>query len=210
MKTLTSFLGIAFVAFMLSCGNSNDSEKAKQDSAHRADSIKRLSSFDTPDAFGNALVSAISRNDYAAFSNMLITKEEMTQLMNASTDPEDKEALKNVDQIQKDIISRSRTSFDDVRNGGLKDGIIWEQAKYKKSEYQMSKKDGIESMELKIIVDYKGAEYQMEVSKIAKTSSGWKLVGGLMYGNSEEMMQRYMDSLNMMMAIDSMANELNQ
>jgi hypothetical protein len=198
MKPVYSIIiACTLMVFTSSCGPSAaDRASAIADSTRKADSLKNASEFNTPEAIAGAIVEAISKNDYAAFSNLFITKGEMVALMKASTNPDDQEAITRADDIMKDIISGSKASFDRVRQGGGEDGIIWEQAKYKNSEYEMSKKDGIESMELKIVLDYKGAEYMINVQKVVKTAAGWKLVGQANYGNDmDPYFQRLADSM---------------
>ncbi len=197
MKPVYSIILVCVLFFASSCGPSAaDRASAIADSTRKADSLKNASGFSTPEAISGAIVEAISKNDYASFSNLFITKDEMLALMKASTNPNDQEAITRADDIMKDVISGAKASFDGIREGGIKDGIIWEQAKYKNSEYEMSKKDGIESMGLKIALDYKGAKYMVNVQKVVKTASGWKLVGQANYGNDMDLyIQRFADSI---------------
>ncbi|MBI3512147.1 MAG: hypothetical protein HY064_15925 [Bacteroidetes bacterium] len=195
-KVLLCSVFATSIFFAFSCGSAAD--KAKADSTTKADSIGKLSNFTDPDAFATEIVTALSKNDFTAFSRLVINKEEMIALMNSSKDQSDKDMVSHADEMMKDITENSKKTFDEVRDAGTKDGIDWSQAKFKKGEYDRKDQGGFESMAMKMVIDCKGKEYHLAIDKTAKAKTGWRIVGRMDYGDQDMagMIQSMMDSIN--------------
>ncbi len=137
-----------------------------------------------PDAekLAKAIVVAISTDNYAAFTDLLVTQRDFVNVMRSSTNPQVQERANDSITGIRSVHKKARRSFDDIRKDGTRDGIAWERAKYKSSTFAMDTTDGVEIIYMTIVIDFRGAEYPIIAKEIVKTKTGWKILGRLEYG----------------------------
>lgn len=132
-----------------------------------------------------AIVTAISTDNYAAFTDLLVTQREYVVLLQRSADPADREKVNDSVAEMRKVYRMARRSFDGIREEGLRDGIVWERAQYKSMKFHLDTVKGTECMRMVIIIGFRGAEYPLTATDIVKTGSGWKLLGRIRYGERD-------------------------
>jgi hypothetical protein len=179
-KIYTILLSTLLFSFF-SCGNSENKTNADSAAAKNA-------TVDSPDAVAQKMVDAISTNDYDKFSSLVISKDEMLAVINHSgaSMQAKSEKLKELDNDYAKMVSVAKTGFNETRAAGEKDGLVWKDVKFKKSDVAMNTGNGMEGMILTGFIDFKGAEYPLFKGAFAKTENGWKLAGDLKFGGGTD------------------------
>ena len=150
-----------------------------------------------------AIVNAISTDNYAAFTDLIVTQREYVTVLQSSTTPRVQQVANDSIRGMQQMHKRARNSFDDVRKGGMHDGLAWERVKYKSTTYTIDTLDGVELIDMKIWMDFRGVEYVMTAQEVVKTKSGWKMFGELAYGDrgkrmhAEDLARKMQDSIAM-------------
>lgn len=152
-----------------------------------------------------AIVAAIATDNYAAFTDLLVTQREYVALMRASTHPGDEIKANDSVAVMQKVYKTARRSFDEIRENGTRDGIVWERAQYKSVRYNLDTLHGVEFVRMVIVIGFRGAEYPITASEVMKTTSGWKVLGRIRYGerdiyarygDPEEIARRMQDSIH--------------
>lgn len=127
---------------------------------------------------------AVKKKDYPKLQDVVISKSEMLELISKSNESEEsKTSMKaDINNNLKISYSQIRTSFLDIIKKAEEDGVVWEQAEYFDNEYQISKKAGIQKLELTIKFKFKGIEYSFFNSNLLKANLGWKIIGDFSWG----------------------------
>lgn len=148
-----------------------------------------------------AIVTAISTDNYLAFTDLMVTQRDYVTIMRSSTDPEDKARADDSVAGMHKVNRTARRSFDGIRKEGTQDGIAWEKAQYKSSRFTIDTVNGVEIIRMVIIIGFRGAEYPITAGEVVRTKSGWKVLGRIRYGDrltAEEEAKRLMDSIRVM------------
>lgn len=164
---------------------------------------------ETPDSKGleelsGAIVAAISSNDTAAFEKLLISQHEMVICFQISSEARtEAKANDSIYQWNRQV-DRSKASFMETRAAGNRDGLTWNQSKYKRCSFETDSSKGLSMTVLTIYMDCKGTEYPLTIRNVVRTASGWKIFGKIYYGiyDPEAHARRLMDSI---VAADSTA-----
>lgn len=156
-----------------------------------------------PDAekLAKAIVSAISTDNYAAFTDLLLTQQEYLTTLRSSTDPHTQQKVNDSTDAMHRLHMHTRKSFDEVRRKGIRDGLAWERVTYKSSNYSIDTVDGVELIHLTIRMDFRGVEYLLTAQEVIRTKTGWKISGNLQYGDmpayhrAEDLARQMQDSI---------------
>jgi hypothetical protein len=121
---------------------------------------------------------AVKKKDYPKLQELVISKVEMIELLSKSNETEmRKSTIKSeMDSNLKLAYSKIKTSFLHVIKKAEDGGVVWEQSEYFDNEYKISKKDGVQQLELTIKFKFKGVEYSFS-NYLLRASLGWRIVG---------------------------------
>lgn len=136
------------------------------------------------DEFGRKVFEVVKNNNKEQFIELFLVKEEVSEIArivkeNSETPPEKMiEDIEN--QLKKEYITENwNISNDDLKliyqNAIEKYNIVWSQASYKETKIQnIIYKRGVSIGGFKIIYEFMGNEYDLNVVKNIKTQNGWK------------------------------------
>ena len=133
----------------------------------------------TPEEVSMTIISDLSKKDYAAYSNLIMSKEELVKLINASTSADKEKSLAKADDASKKILSDSKKNFDKTIADIEAEGILIDQINYKSCKPEIKNKNGNECLNLQIVFDFKGNEYTVFCRELFKPANGWKVTGNL-------------------------------
>lgn len=184
MRTLR--LLIPALVLIASC--SGDTEPASDTSKTNATNPNAVEVTEgTPVETAKLIAQYVITNDNQGMMNLIITSEEMTEVITGSTvTPMGKEvAIKNIPTE----ISKMRVDYTnglaEVRKQCEASGVEWSNCKYKDVTYEMNNPTGYFMAQLVCILDCNGMEYKFSVTDVVQTKNGWKLGGTMNYGETK-------------------------
>lgn len=182
MKTLRLLIPAAFL-FFNSC--SGDGETAKDENKTDATNPNAVEVTEgTPEIVAKQIADYVIANDNQGMLNLIITQEEMTDVISGSTvTTMGKEvAIKNIPTE----ISKMRVDYTnglaDVRKQCEANGMVWANCKFKDVTYEMNNPTGYYMAQLTCVLECNGMEYKFTVTDVVQTENGWKLGGTMAYG----------------------------
>lgn len=174
---------LAILALSCSDATTKDTETSSPTSSENPDAVEVTEG--TPEATGVQICNLIIANDNQGLMNLIITQEEMTDVISGSSVSQmGKEvAIKNIPTE----ISKMRVDYTngltDVRKNCEAAGVEWSNCKVKDVSYDMANPTGYYMAQLHCVLECNGQEYKFTVSDVVQTETGWKLGGTMYFGD---------------------------
>jgi PBP1b-binding outer membrane lipoprotein LpoB len=182
MRTLR--LLIPALVLIASCsGDTEPANNTSKTNATNPDAVEVTEG--TPVEAAKQIAGFVIANDNAGLMNLIITQEEMTEVITGSTvTPMGKEvAIKNIPTE----ISKMRVDYTnglaEVRKQCEASGVEWSNCKFKDVKYEMNNPTGYFMAQLVCVLECNGMEYKFTVSDVVQTKNGWRLGGTMYYGD---------------------------
>lgn len=182
MKTFRILIPAALLVIS-SC--SGDAESTKDESKTNATNPNAVEVTEgTPEVVAKQIAECVIANDNQGMLNLIITQEEMTDVISGSTvTTMGKEvAINNIPTE----ISKMRVDYtnglEDVRKQCEANGMVWANCKFKDVTYEMNNPTGYFMAQLTCVLECNGMEYKFNVTDVVQTENGWKLGGAMGYG----------------------------
>lgn len=176
MKYYTYVSLVLFLLAQLRCSNSSEL---------KGSSTSNNINLNREDDFSNAILMCFKDKDYSSFSNFVISKEEGLSLFSKS-DFTKEEIIKyksDFEENHKIILAKSHSDFNQIITNGEKDGLVWENIKYKSHKFHIKDEHNLKSARVSINFEYKGSLYEISFDEVIKSEHGWRSVGSFSYNN---------------------------
>ena len=141
----------------------------------------------TPEDVSATIIYDLSKKDYADYSNLIISKDELTKITNSCTALDKEKLLTEVDATSKKILSDTKKNFDKTIADIEAEGIVMEKIIYISCKYEIINKNGNDHLDLEIKFDFKGNEYTLFCKALFKPNSDWKVTGNLSFKNEDKL-----------------------
>lgn len=172
-------------ALILIASCSSDSEPTSDTSKKTATNPDAVEVTEgTPVEIAKQIAQYVISNDNQGLLNLIITQEEMTDVIAGSTvSTMGKEvAIKNIPTE----ISKMRVDYTnglaDVRKQCEANGMVWANCKFKDVTYEMNNPTGYYMAQLNCVLECNGMLYTFHVTDVVQTDNGWTLGGTMGYG----------------------------
>lgn len=130
---------------------------------------------ETLDELGASIILFLKENNFENFTSFLPVSEDVEKIAMKYKGPEEKkkELLLKMDENVKDIMIYSKTGFDEVFNNALKANVVWSDVRFSHVEYDISKKDNLESASMTIFFIHNNLNYKIYVGECVHSERGW-------------------------------------
>lgn len=172
MKYTIILIGLCYLTSCAESGNIDDSDNGTED----ASTIELTEpANETLDELGASIILFLKDNNFENFTGFLPVSEDVERIAMKYKGPEEKkkELLLKMDENVKDIMIYSKTGFDEVFNNALKANVVWSNVKFSHVEYDISKKDNLESASMTIFFIHNNLNYKIYVGECVHSERGW-------------------------------------